>query len=123
MHYTHILIVFVGGGLGSVSRYFLGKIVVSTLPVGTFTANVLASLIFGFFIGIITQSAVNHSYLKLFILTGFCGGLSTFSSFNAEIFEMFKNNNIITGLIYIMASLLACMLSFGCAIWVSKFVN
>lgn len=122
MPYSSILFVFIGGGTGSVARYFLGKWLQSALPMATFTANVLASLFFGLLLGFITFRLNDNSVIKLLFLTGFCGGLSTFSTFNAEVFEMLKNGNFTIALLYIVASVATCLASFGFAGWISTII-
>ncbi|MDX2197158.1 MAG: fluoride efflux transporter CrcB [Cytophagales bacterium] len=102
-----ILIVFIGGGVGSVVRYLLNKYlsqVFAHFPLHTFIANVLACAIYGALAAWIYQSTQDR--YKLWILTGFCGGLSTYSTFNYEIIEYIKNGQYIAAIIYILVTLI-----------------
>lgn len=91
-----LLLVFGGGGLGSVCRFLVGKIYPagnSIFPWATLSVNFLSCLIFGL-VMMLGLEKMNLSYsLKLLLLTGFCGGFSTFSSFTVETVELFKNGH------------------------------
>lgn len=90
-----LLLVFAGGGLGSVSRYLVGKIYpagISLLPLGTLTANFLSCLVLGAVLALGIEKINLSDPLKLLVITGFCGGFSTYSSFTAETVELFKQS-------------------------------
>lgn len=110
-----IIIVFIGGGLGSIFRYFFSKYFnyeTLAMPYGTLFSNVLACFLFGFFSGYLYSKLQLEPSTKLFILTGICGGLSTFSTFNYEMFYMCKNGQFILAAIYFITSFVLCMGSF-----------
>ena len=94
-----LLLVFGGGGLGSVSRFLIGKCYpagLSVFPWGTLSANFLSCVVFGAVL-MLGVEKINLSYsLKLLLITGFCGGFSTYSSFTFETVDLFKHGN--TGL-------------------------
>jgi len=94
-----LLLVFGGGGLGSVSRFLIGKCYpagLSVFPWGTLSANFLSCVVFGLVL-MFGVEKINLSYsLKLLLITGFCGGFSTYSSFTFETVDLFKHGN--TGL-------------------------
>lgn len=87
------LLVFLGGGLGSVCRFLVGRLYQNWLPAfpfATLTANFLSCLVFGAVVMLGVQKMnINYS-LKLLLITGFCGGLSTYSAFTFETVELFK---------------------------------
>jgi CrcB protein len=90
------VIVFFGGGLGSIARYLISKIYATNQPLfpfATLTANFLSCLVFGLVITLGTDKLNVSPAMKLLILTGFCGGFSTYSSFTFETVELFKNGN------------------------------
>ncbi|MGP0128860.1 MAG: fluoride efflux transporter CrcB [cyanobacterium endosymbiont of Rhopalodia musculus] len=111
MKLLQFLIVFLGGGLGSCSRYFVSQAVNSglglkhTFPVATFTVNIVGCFIIGISIGLIERFQF-HSNWTLLLATGFCGGFTTFSSFSYENHLLLRNNKYLLGLSYILASLL-----------------
>ncbi|MEM1358447.1 MAG: CrcB family protein, partial [Bacteroidota bacterium] len=83
------LLVFVGGGLGSLARYGLARLLPSPelsagqMPWPTLLANFLACLLLGGLLGYVSREALGRPY-QLLLMTGFCGGFSTFSTFAAE---------------------------------------
>jgi CrcB protein len=91
-----LLLVFIGGGTGSIARYLVGKLYpsgFSAFPFGTLTANFLSCLVFGVILMLgVEKTNLNYS-LKLLLITGFCGGFSTYSSFAFETFDLFKIGN------------------------------
>ena len=90
---AHLLMVGIGGFLGSCLRYMISKLMGSfsvTFPLGTLLSNVMAGLFIGFIIGLEQNSVSISSNTKLFLTTGLLGGLSTFSTFSLETIELFK---------------------------------
>ncbi|WP_244816983.1 fluoride efflux transporter CrcB [Caballeronia sp. Lep1P3] len=86
--YLSIIAVGLGGGLGSLLRWALGlrlNAIVPNLPLGTFAANVIAGYIIGVAVAFFARSPDISVEWRLFIITGLMGGLSTFSTFSAEV--------------------------------------
>ncbi len=107
-----IFLVFVGGGLGAVSRFFLttafsGKL--GNFPVGTLAANFFGSLLMGLLVGIL---AGRFESVRLFVAVGFLGGFTTFSSFSAETLALIQSGQIFSAaanvIVSVGASLIAC---------------
>ncbi|MGB4775565.1 MAG: CrcB family protein [Daejeonella sp.] len=89
-----ILFVFIGGGLGSAARFMVAKFYQRWNPVfpfATLTVNFLSCFIFGAFIMLGANRLNITNTPKLILLTGFCGGFSTYSAFTFETAELFKN--------------------------------
>jgi fluoride exporter len=110
-----VLIVFIGGGLGSVLRFLIGagmRHVMPALPVATFIANVIACIVFAFVAGTLGQKYFSSPHIRLLLLTGFCGGLSTFSTFGYETFIMLKDGLLLYGILNILVSVAGCLLMF-----------
>ncbi len=111
----NFLAVFIGGGLGSILRYVLGLLFQKTnfsLPVSTLFANVLACIVFAFYFKFFALKLDSSTTFKLFLLTGICGGLSTFSTFSYETFALLKQGNLIWASLNIILNLLLCLSMF-----------
>lgn len=104
--------VFIGGGLGSAARYGLSLLLakkeeILTFPWHTFFSNTIGCFIIGLAMGLLTKQQ-NH-WLSLLIITGFCGGFTTFSAFSLELMNFFRQDNFLHGTIYLFSSLLICI--------------
>ena len=88
--------IFLGGGIGSVCRYYLSTWldakIESGFPIGTFVSNMLASLIFGLIAGYMLKNELQEQAV-LFLLAGFCGGFSTFSTFSKDNFLLLESGD------------------------------
>jgi fluoride exporter len=108
-----LLMVFIGGGLGSVVRYSLGKWISSLhthhFPYGTLVANVLACFILGLIIGLADHRQLFSPNARLFWTVGFCGGFSTFSTFSHETLYLFQGGFTLSSIIYVIFSLIFCV--------------
>jgi len=107
-----LLFVFIGGGLGSMCRYTVGRYFQGAeqgFPTKTFIANVLSCIVLGYLIGISMKYGLDNKY-KLLFMTGFCGGFSTFSSFSAEVLLLLQNNQTGIAIFYVISSVLICTL-------------
>ena len=109
----NILLIFIGGGLGSVCRYLISEIIYLKkfdFPYPTFITNVLGCFLIGLALGwSIKNSELNSSLLILFTV-GFCGGFTTFSSFSFESLSLLKSGNIVMALNYIFLSIMGGLL-------------
>jgi CrcB protein len=111
----NFLLVFFGGGVGCVIRYMIGlgfQKTTPSLPVATFLSNVAACLIFAIVVWFAQTKTTFYPNLKLLLLTGLCGGLSTFSAFGYETFLLIKQNLYLYAFLNIVLSTSVCMLIF-----------
>ncbi|MCQ2789304.1 MAG: CrcB family protein [bacterium] len=140
---VNIFAVFLGGGLGCVFRYLVAlfskfvlnsffanpseNIVQNTVSIllktvlATFVVNVIGSFIIGFVFGMYLKRPFSNS-VKLALTTGFCGGLTTFSTFSYESYELLKNGSYILGLSYIVLSFVVCIVFAGLGVYVAEHV-
>ncbi len=107
------LIIFLGGGFGALTRHLLNLLLPKTayLPASTLLANFLGCFIATFvFIFLVTKSELDSTY-KLFLITGFCGGLSTLSALSLELFEFVQSEEYVRAFSYAITTVLVCTLS------------
>lgn len=116
----HIILVGIGGAAGSMLRFFTGMIVsrfyTGNFPLGTFLINVIGCFFIGLLMGKI--AATPNDTMKFLLITGFCGGYTTFSAFSFENIELLSSGHAATGMLYITASILA---GIG-AVWLGSMV-
>jgi len=99
----NLLLIALGGAVGSVGRYLVSKCFEGTFPWGTFTVNILGSLLIGLLMGMVAKGTLSPE-MKLLLITGFCGGFTTFSTFANESFTMMKAGDVLLTAVYIGAS-------------------
>jgi CrcB protein len=116
-----ILLIGSGGFIGSVARFFLSKINLSvdffSIPVGTLLVNVSGCFIIGLLTGLAERSTLLTIEWRLFLMVGFCGGFTTFSTFANENLMLMHNGLFPSVLLYtglsILLGFLAVYLGFN----------
>ena len=104
-----LLLVFVGGGFGSVLRYLIGRyfeFAEKDVFSGTFIVNVLGSLLIGIFFGLAERNHTITPNQTLLLATGFCGGFTTFSTFALENTALIRSGNYLNLFLYISVTVI-----------------
>ena len=103
-----VILVFIGGGVGSVLRYLVGtflKVPSSGFPWGTFSVNVLGSLAIGILMGLTLKNSTLTENQTLLLVTGLCGGFTTFSAFAYENQVFLKDGDFTSFFVYTLGSI------------------
>ncbi|QIE60558.1 fluoride efflux transporter CrcB [Rasiella rasia] len=119
-----LLLVFLGGGIGSSLRYIVGNFLnsnTSGIPYGTFLANIAGSLFIGIILGLAAKNESLSQNTILFLATGFCGGFTTFSTFAYENHILLKSGDFMTFALYTIASFLIGFAAVFFGIWLVRF--
>ncbi len=117
-----ILVISLGAALGAVLRWLLGNKLNSffiAIPPGTLAANLIGGYVVGVAVGYFAQMPGIAPEWRLFIITGFCGGLTTFSTFSAEVVTLLQEGRFSMGLVAIAAHVTGSLLMTlaGLASW------
>ena len=92
-----MLIAGLGGFIGTCLRFLTGKlchlITASAFPWGTFAVNAVGSFVIGIFFGLAEKSNVISPSMNVFLITGFCGGFTTFSSFADDMYLLLQQRH------------------------------
>lgn len=100
--------VFLGGGLGSLARFGVARVVhfwSPDFPYATLIANVVSCILLGYLMGLTLRGQVSQEGQWL-LMTGFCGGFSTFSTFSGESFTLLQNGQLAYALLNLGGSLI-----------------
>ncbi|MDR2949049.1 MAG: fluoride efflux transporter CrcB [Dysgonomonas sp.] len=113
-----ILLVGAGGAVGSVLRFLTSTFIVRLesfpLPVATFAVNIIGCLCIGMLSNLIPSNS-----LRLLLITGFCGGFTTFSTFASETLTLMNNNQTPQAFVYTLAS---CVIGIS-AVWLGMYIT
>ena len=108
-----LLLVAAGGAIGSSLRYITSisfKFILPDYPLGTLFVNVLGSFLIGFLIQLIETKISSKEFIKYFMIIGFLGSYTTFSTFSFEVLEFYSSNKIIHSFAYVILSFSLCIL-------------
>jgi len=110
-----LLIIGLGGAIGSIFRYLVqvctGRWITLNFPLGTLLVNISGCLLIGLFYGFSTKYTGITTEWKLFLITGLCGGYTTFSSFSYESISLFKQGNYLYFILYTSLSFILGLLA------------
>lgn len=118
-----LLLVGLGGGLGSMARYLCQRWIqvpwLAGFPWGTFTVNITGCFLIGIFWGLSLKDLAGQDNWKLFLMTGLCGGFTTFSAFTLEGIHLLRDQKTFLFLLYAAGSVVAGLV----ATWVGMRVG
>jgi CrcB protein len=120
------VIVTLGGGIGALARYWLSTWVLGALgavfPWGTLAVNVIGSFIIGLVMILSIDRGMISPEMRLLLTTGFCGGLTTFSTFSYETLTLLRSEQWLSAGANTLANLMLCLLATGLGIWVARAI-
>jgi CrcB protein len=110
-----LLLVGVGGAVGSSLRFLtsfiLQKWIQASFPWGTFVANLIGCVLIGILMGYFIKIQPANNDMKILLVTGFCGGYTTFSTFSFESYSMMQQGQYSAAIIYILLSVIGGLLA------------
>ena len=122
----NIILVAVGGAVGSALRYALSWLWPATqnggLPLGTLAANILGCLVIGFVGTLLQRSFGGGEWFRLLVCVGFCGGLTTLSSLVNETSGMAHINQTLMAAGYLGTSVALGFVALHCGTWLASRV-
>ncbi len=121
-----LIVVAIGGAIGSVSRYMLGNFITKNyhgnFPIGTFAINILGCFLMGIFMSSLIQREMVDTTWRLFLCVGLLGGFTTFSSFGYEAITMLSQGKTMMAGMYAGCSVVAGLVSAITGMMVAKFI-
>ncbi len=118
--------VFIGGGMGSVARWLLSTKFNSAsvaIPMGTLIANLAGALIIGLAFALFSRFSHLDPIWKMLITTGFCGGLTTFSTFSYEVISLMQEGRLAWAGLNILVNLAGSFIMTAFAFWLVSTVT
>lgn len=123
----HYLIVFFGAGIGGVLRYwgsnYIYKFFPPTFPYGTLAVNILGSFIIGIVMFYLDANELINQDLRIFLTVGFCGGLTTFSTFSYETINFLKEKEFLFAGLNVLSNVFITLLVLFIAYKLSKILS
>lgn len=124
MALKNILLVGLGGAFGSISRYlgqkYLSQLYPNAFPIGTFFVNVLGCFLIGLFFGLAGRYEYFTPALRLLVMTGFCGGFTTFSAFTLEGMQLLNEQRFLIFTLYFVLSVLFGLIATFTGFWLTQ---
>ncbi len=113
-----------GGFVGTCGRYLVGKIASSlylgVFPLGTFMVNIVGCFIIGVLFGLLERGNVLSSNANMLLITGFCGGFTTFSTFANDAWNLGSKGSFAVSIAYVVASVILGILMVWLGRWLLK---
>lgn len=120
-----ILAIGLGGGLGALLRWWLGLTLNAyfpTIPPGTLAANLIGAYVVGMAVAFFATYSALAPEWRLLVITGFCGGLTTFSTFSAEVVTLMQQGRALWALgaagAHLIGSIVMTFAGIGTVVWI-----
>ena len=121
----HWLLVFVGGGLGSMARHAIGRAGLALLgpvfPWWTMAVNVAGSFLIGLLAGLFGAMEAGQG-ARLFLVTGFLGGFTTFSAFSLDALTLWERGAAVEAGLYVGGSVIASLIAAAAGLMISRLI-
>ena len=121
-----LISVFLGGGFGAIIRYLVieqvNKLFLVAFPFGTIAVNVIGAFLIGLLSSYLAERLDVSENIKMFLIVGFCGGFTTFSSFNIEFYQLFSSGEILSSLIYVTTPFVLTVVAFYIGVSLLKLI-
>lgn len=116
----NILLVGLGGMIGSILRYISSVLIKHPLfPLATFSVNITGSLAIGMIMGWAFKQSVTANW-QLFLVTGICGGFTTFSAFAWENLQLLNQQRYLHFTVYTGGTLILSLIAVAFGYWLTK---
>lgn len=119
-----IIMIAIGGAIGSVFRYLVGvtvsKFFTSTFPISTFVVNIFGCFCIGLSIGFLQKNNLINTDLNRFLVTGVCGGFTTFSAFGQENLQLLEQQHFTISMLYVLLSVILGIVAVGLGHFMTK---
>lgn len=120
-----LLLIFAGGGAGSLCRYAINKLMMpfgNMFPYGTLLSNVLSCFFAGLILAFSLQRSGMDPLIRALLLTGFCGGFSTFSTLTTESYDLFQNGRVFIAFLNVAVNFISCTSALMLGLLMNKFL-
>ena len=118
-----IVIVGIGGGLGGICRYMISLLMSqasNSFPWSTFAVNIAGCLLIGILWGVTNRFSCLSPAFSLFLMVGFCGGFTTFSTFSKEGLTLLQTNNYFLFSLYVIVSVVLGIMAVALGYYTTK---
>ena len=120
----------IGSALGGIARHWCTMVGTAwwgaAFPWGTLVINVLGSFVIGLFFALTAPSLGRFEVpldARLFVMTGVCGGYTTFSAFSLQTLTLFQNGDVLRGAAYVMLSVVLCLVAVWAGYAIAVAIN
>ena len=119
----NLLLVACGGATGAIFRYVVTniiKIYFHQSIYGTFCINILGSFFIGYLISIGYMKNLSENFIKYFLIIGFLGSFTTFSTFSYEVIDIYFSKKLFLSALYVISSVTLCIVAAYFGMYINK---